>query len=76
MSNRIQFNKINTAQHHAVGTVWQFRGCAVEMHVDGFSCTCRKTHKEKCNHMKSVEFGLLGVGMLQWKLPTREVYND
>lgn len=58
-----------------VGVVWQFRGCEVEMHVDGFSCTCRKNHKEKCNHVKSVEFGLLGVGMPPWRIPTEETCN-
>ena len=72
---RLISKKINTATHPFVGTVWQFRNCEVEMHVDGFSCNCRKTHKEPCNHFKSVEFGLLGVGMPQWKLPSREVYN-
>lgn len=51
-----------------VGTTWRFRGCQVEMHNDGFSCDCKKKPRDKCNHIKSVEFGILGVGAVEYKI--------
>lgn len=60
--NHIALKSIETKGHCFVGTVWSFRNCQVEMHEDGFSCTCKKTLARKCPHIKSVELGMLGVG--------------
>jgi len=60
--NYIQSKSINTVDHQFVGSTWQFRGCQVEMHDAGFSCTCKKRLTYKCNHIISVELGILGVG--------------
>ncbi len=62
-----EHHKITTKGNWHVGTVWPFRGCEVEMHEEGFSCTCKKRPTTKCNHIKSVELGLLGVGQQYWK---------
>lgn len=58
---------INTQDHLMVGTTWPFRGCEVEMHNGGFSCNCRKRLTYKCNHIKSVELGILGVGQTYYE---------
>ena len=50
-----------------VGTTWAFRNCQVEMHDDGFSCNCKKRLTFKCNHIKSVELGILGVGQTYYE---------
>jgi hypothetical protein len=60
--NLFQNRKINTLGNFLVGTTWQFRGCQVTMHSDGFFCNCKKRLTYKCNHIKSVELGILGVG--------------
>jgi hypothetical protein len=65
---RIVPKSINTESHYLIGVVWPFRGCEVEMHRDGFSCTCKKRMTYKCNHIKSVELGILGVGQKQYEL--------
>jgi hypothetical protein len=57
-----QHRAINTKGNYLVGTTWPFRGCHVEMHEDGLSCTCKKRLTYKCNHIISVELGILGVG--------------
>jgi hypothetical protein len=57
-----QHRKIETVGNWIVGTIWAFRSCQVEMHDEGFTCTCKKRPTSKCNHIKSVELGLLGVG--------------
>jgi hypothetical protein len=62
-----QHRKITTAGNSHVGTVWTFRSCQVEMHEEGFNCTCKKRPIVKCNHIKSVELGLLGVGQTYYK---------
>lgn len=59
---------ISTQNHYMVGTIWPFRGCQVEMHTDGFSCNCKKRPRFKCNHVKSVEFGILGVNAKEYNL--------
>ena len=59
---------INTEYHHLLGMVWPFRGCQVQMFVDGFGCTCQKRPREKCNHIKSVEYGILGVNTKEYAL--------
>lgn len=56
-----QHHKINTNGSWIVGTIWRFRSCQVEMFDAGFGCTCKKRPIVKCNHIKSVELGLLGV---------------
>lgn len=66
--NRIVSKYITTQRHPFVGVVWQFRGCQVEMHEDGFSCSCKKTHREKCKHVKSVELGILGVNAKEYRI--------
>jgi hypothetical protein len=66
--NRIVLKSINTKSHYLIGMVWLFRGCQVEMHDDGFSCTCKKRMTYKCNHIKSVELGILGVGQTHYEL--------
>lgn len=58
---------INTKNHPLSGTVWSFRGCTVEMNDRGFTCNC-KNSKFKCNHIKSVEFGILGVNSKEYAL--------
>jgi hypothetical protein len=62
-----QHSKITTQGSHLVGTTWPFRGCEVIMYDEGFGCTCKKKPIVKCNHIKSVELGLLGVGQKYWK---------
>lgn len=59
---------INTLSHQFIGIIWTFRGCQVEMHKQGFTCNCKDARKEKCKHIKSVEFGILGVDMKEFKL--------
>lgn len=67
MITYFQHNKISTAGNHLVGTVWTFRNCVVEMFNEGLSCTCKTKHTTKCNHVKSVELGILGVGQKYYK---------
>lgn len=62
-----QHNKINTVGNFLTGVVWNFRGCQVVMHDEGLSCNCKKRPVAKCNHIKSVELGLLGVGQTYQK---------
>jgi hypothetical protein len=62
-----QHRSINTVGNWIVGTTWPFRNCHVEMHEEGFSCTCKKRPIVKCNHIKSVELGLLGVNQAHHK---------
>jgi hypothetical protein len=57
-----QHRSINTEKHPFIGFVWPFRNCQVELHSEGFTCTCKKRLTFKCNHIKSVELGILGVG--------------
>jgi hypothetical protein len=59
---------INTVGHAFNGTAWTFKGCEVIMHETGFACTCMKRMKYKCNHIKSVELGILGVGQTYYEL--------
>jgi hypothetical protein len=66
--NYILSKYINTEFHPFIGVVWTFRGCQVEMHKAGFTCTCKDVKKEKCKHIKSVEFGILGVDAKEYKL--------
>jgi len=63
-----QSKHINTKNHHFVGIVWPFRGCQVEMLSEGFSCNCKKRAVVKCNHIKSVELGILGVNAKEYKI--------
>lgn len=56
-----QHRSINTVGNWIVGTIWPFRNCQVEMHEEGFTCTCKKRPRDACNHIKSVQLGLLGV---------------
>lgn len=60
--------RIETRGSWIVGTQWQFRNAVVEMHDDGFTCTCKKKLASKCSHIKSVEMGLFGVGTQQYKV--------
>jgi hypothetical protein len=64
--DRIISKYIGAESHPFVGTTWQFRGCQVEMHKDGFSCSCKKKHREKCKHIRSVELGILGVNAKEY----------
>ena len=57
----------NTQGHHLIGMEWSFRNCKVEMHNEGFSCNCKKRLTYKCNHIKSVELGILGVGQTYYE---------
>jgi hypothetical protein len=59
---------INTEGHWMVGTVWPFRGCSVIMDSDGFECDCQKKPRQKCKHIKSVEMGIFGVNLKQYKV--------
>lgn len=60
-------NKINHIGNFLIGTTWNFRSCFVEMFEEGFTCTCKKRPVVKCNHIKSVELGLMGVGQIHNK---------
>lgn len=60
-------HKINTVDNFLIGTVWTFRSAQVEMHEEGFICNCKKRPTTKCNHIKSVELGLLGVSQTYQK---------
>ena len=62
-----QHRKIETIGNWIVGTIWVFRGCQVEMHDEGFTCNCKKKPRDACNHIKSVQFGILGVGQEYYK---------
>ena len=62
-----QHHKIETSGNCHVGTVWAFRAAQVEMHEEGFTCTCKKRPTVKCNHIRSVELGLLGVSQTYYK---------
>ncbi len=62
-----EHSKINTRGSHLIGMVWPFRSCKVEVYDEGFNCTCKVRPIEKCNHIKSVELGILGVGQKYWK---------
>jgi hypothetical protein len=66
--NVIQFKNVRTENNFLVGTVWPFRNCQVEMHAEGFTCSCKKKTIYKCNHLKSVELGLLGVSSKEYQL--------
>lgn len=59
---------ITTQGHHFVGFVWPFRGCQVEMHEEGFTCNCKKNARTKCNHIRSVELGILGVNSKEYRI--------
>lgn len=65
--NILSSKSINTQGHHLIGMEWPFRNCKVEMHNEGFSCTCKKRLTYKCNHIKSVELGILGVGQTYYE---------
>lgn len=65
----IASRKINFADHFMLDTVWHFRGCQVVMHDDGFGCNCKKKLTEACNHIRSVEYGIYGVGLTHWCIP-------
>jgi hypothetical protein len=52
---------INTAQHWAVGTKWVYGKGVVEMHPEGFSCTCKKRPQRPCNHIQNVKHRMYGV---------------
>lgn len=58
---------IATEHHHLLGVQWPFRYCFVEMVPAGFVCNCQKNPREKCNHIKSVELGILGVNQPRYK---------
>jgi hypothetical protein len=62
-----QSKHIDTASHIFLGTKWPFRGCEVDMYVEGFVCNCQKQPRIKCNHIKSVELGILGVNSKEFK---------
>lgn len=66
--NYFECKYIDFLNHYLIGTTWPFRDCTVEMHSEGFSCTCKKNTKFKCNHIKSVEFGILGVNAKEYTL--------
>lgn len=59
---------IETYNHWMVDTIWPFRGCSVKMQNEGFLCDCQKNPKLKCKHIKSVEMGIFGVGIKDYKL--------
>lgn len=63
-----QSKYINTEDHAFIGMIWPFRGCRVEMLREGFSCDCKSRPQQKCNHIKSVEFGILGVNAKEYSL--------
>jgi hypothetical protein len=63
----MQHRHINTENNYMLGTIWKFREAQVEMHKEGFSCTCRKRLTYVCNHIKSVQLGILGVGQTHYK---------
>lgn len=65
--NYIELRAIQTQNHFLVGTVWPFRSAEVEMHDSGFTCTCKKRLTYPCNHIKSVQLGLLGVNQVYQK---------
>jgi hypothetical protein len=62
-----EHSKITTKGNYLVGTSWPFRGCQVVMHDEGFACNCKKRLTFVCNHIKSVQLGILGVGQTYWK---------
>ena len=66
--NYFECKYIDTQNHFLIGMTWPFRDCNVEMHSEGLSCTCRKNAKYKCNHIKNVEFGILGVNAKEYTL--------
>jgi len=59
---------IGTKNHPFNGFSWAYRNCEVTMSQKGFSCTCMKRMIYKCNHIKSVELGILGVGQTHYEL--------
>jgi hypothetical protein len=63
-----QLKSVDTRDHFFLGTVWPFRNCEVQMHTEGFTCNCKKHMQYKCNHIKSVELGLLGVSSKEYCL--------
>lgn len=52
---------INTDGSWLVGTIWPHGQFQVEMLSEGFVCNCKKKMAFECYHIKSVQFGLLGV---------------
>lgn len=66
--NCIPSKYINTQSHQFLGIVWPFRAGKVEMHKTGFTCKCKDAKKDKCWHIKSVEFGILGVDAKEYRL--------
>ena len=67
--NYFQLKGVNTHNHFSLGSIWTFRNCEVQMHTEGFTCNCKKYMQYKCNHIKSVELGLLGVGQTYYGNP-------
>lgn len=53
-------SSIKTNGHWMVGTQWPYRNAVVEMHNDGFSCSCKKRPLKPCNHIKNVKLRLYG----------------
>ena len=51
---------INTKNHWAVGTQWQYAKGTVTMHDEGFSCTCKKNPRKACNHIRNVKLRIYG----------------
>lgn len=51
---------INTKNHWAVGTQWQYAKGMVTMHDEGFSCTCKKNPRKACNHIRNVKLRIYG----------------
>lgn len=59
---------IKTSDSFMIGTIWKFRNCQVEMFSEGFHCNCKKKPRFKCEHIKSVEMGILGVNCKQYRI--------
>lgn len=51
---------INHTGHFLVGTEWVYAKGVVTMHEEGFSCTCMKQPRRKCNHIINVNARMLG----------------
>lgn len=66
--NYFQMKSIDTRDHFSLGAIWTFRNCEVQMHTEGFTCNCKQRMQYKCNHIKSVELGLLGVNSKEYHI--------
>ena len=61
MSKVFATKGIDTQNHFLVGTEWNYGAKGtVQMHDEGFSCSCQKQPRFPCRHITNVKLRLYG----------------